>query len=298
MAEKLTTFEVTNWTNFGMYSYVFNGGIADAASDTMHASPCPHKARQYFSISGTVQAAVLNMAIWWDLLSKVGGYGEAVFVVYLRKPDDTLVQLATQSEDASVGNNSGSTYLCDDQDISANLDQVGEYSIEVWCTVTSAWDTPIDDPVYYESLGAFYDPSLQVTERFTKTVLEKIGQSEPADKKMASLGALEGAGLTESYSVIPTGTGTGAKFEKFGVHEFLLAAASVVKGEIAGLAETLTRTYGYRQHDIPGIPFIAGLRESLVARWEEGNVTLVRDITPGPDIWEDIPPAETNWEME
>lgn len=296
MAEKLLTFEGSNWTNFGAYSYAFGSGNADAVSSTSHASGCQHKARQYFSISGEVQTAVLNLMIWWDLLHKDSGSGAVTFIVYLRDPNDDLTELATQSFDADVEDENGSMAICDDLDISEYLDLVGEYSIEVWCELTSAWDVPIDEPVYYESFGTYYDPSLAVTERFSKVVLEKVGGSEPADKKQAAKEVPEGASLAESYSTLGGGEDM-MKFEKMGLQESTKRDVDVEKSNVAGLAEDLTRTYGYRQHDIPGIPDGAGLQEFLHAKWESGNYVTERDLIETDDIWEDIAAPETNWEI-
>lgn len=295
MAEKLVAFTGTNWQNFGLYSFYFSGD-ADGESDANSSGSCPHKARKYFSISGTVQTAVLNLGIYWDLVKRSAGVGSADFLVYLRKPDDTLVQLASHSEDATIDDNSGTLQLCDDQNIAANLDQVGQYSIEVWCTLVSAWYAPIDEPVYVQSYGGFSGPpSLLVTERFTKTVIEAIGHGE-IPTLQAGISTLEVAGLGESYSMIPTGTADAAKFEKMGLQEVLAAAVAVEKAEGAGLAESLTRTYGYRQHDVTPAPEEAGLFESLVAKWQTGNFTATRDILDEADVWEEIPGASTEWE--
>lgn len=296
MAEKLTAFSGSNWTNFGAYSYVFSGGNADAVSGVDHSSACTHKARKYFTISGDVQTAVLNLSIWWDLYHTSNVSGSAEFTVYLRQPDDSLVELASHSEDADSADNSGSLDICDSLDVSSYMTETGTYSIEIWCTVSSGWYVPIDEPVYLQSSGQWDGPpSLLVTERFTKTVAEAVGGGEVQDKQ-ANLALLEGAGLGESYFTIPTGTGEALKFEKSGLQEFLLASVAVARAEGAGLGETLTRTYGYRQRDVPGIPDGAGLGESLVARWEAGNYTSERDILAEADIWEDIAPPVTEWE--
>jgi hypothetical protein len=294
MSEKLVPFTGTNWTNFGMYSYSFTGN-ADAASSESHGSACSHKARKYFSISGAVQTAVMNLSIWWDLSHQTPESGAVAFIVYLKKPDSTLVELASHSEDADSGDNSGTLQLCDDLDISDELDQIGEYSIEIWCELTSAWYVPIDDPVYVQSLGTYNGPpSLEVTERFSKTVSEAIGSGE-ARNFWQGVATLEVAGLGESYSTIGGGFER-VKLEKAGLQESLKAAVAAARAEGAGLAEVLTRTYSYRQHDVPGIPEGAGLAEYLVARWETGNYVQERDILGDIDIWEEIPLPETNWE--
>jgi hypothetical protein len=295
MAEKLTTFTGTNWSNFGLYSYYFDGD-AEAESGASDDSFHQHKARKYFSVSGSVPSAILNLEISWELYHRDSGDGEAEFYVYLKKPDSSSVQLASHSEDAESGDNSGTLQLCDDLDISAELDQTGEYSIEVWCNVKSAWYVPIDDPVYVQSYGSYIGPpSLEVTERFTKTVSEAIGGGE-STKPQASPITLEIAGLGESYSVIGGGPDM-MKFEKMGFQEAIHAAVAAARAEGAGLAEALARTYSYRQHDVPGIPEGAGLAEYLRARWETGNYVQERDITETADIWEEIPLPETNWEI-
>lgn len=295
MAEKLVPFTGTNWTNFGSWSYYF-ATTAEAISDSNGHEECQHRARRYFSVSGAVQTALLNLGISWELYHRAAGDGSVDVYVYLRKPDDSLVQLASHSEDATIDDNSGSLQLCDDLDVADDLDQTGEYAIELWCNITSAWYVPIDEPVYVESrLNWSALPSLEVTERFTKTVLEKVGGGE-TQKPTANVSSLEHAGLGESYSTIPTGTGTALKFEKAGVQESLEASVAVEKSDSAGLAETLTRTYTYRQHDVPGIPDGAGLAEYLTARWESGNYITERDILGDIDIWEDIDGPETNWE--
>lgn len=293
MAEKLVAYSQANWGNFGAYSYSYSGGNADGASGVNHGSACSHKARRYFTISGSVQTAILNLSIWWECFAAASQNGEVEFIVYLRKPDDNLVELATYTDS---GDSSGTLQICDDQDISADMTTTGTYAIEIWCTLTSAWYVPIDEPVYLQSLGTWNGPpSLLVTERFTKTVLEAVGGGE-VNKPGANVTKLEQAGLGEAYSTIPTGTGEAMKFEKSGLQEFLKAAVAVAKAEGAGLGETLTRTYTYRQHDVPGIPDGAGLVEYLTARWETGNYVTERDILADADIWEDIAAPETNWE--
>jgi hypothetical protein len=45
------------------------------------------------------------------------------------------------------------------------------------------------------------------------------------------------------------------------------------------------------------MPNVAGLDESLRARWKVGNVTIERDVLAPEDIWTDIVPADTTeWE--
>lgn len=293
MAEKLLAFSGSNWTNIGAHSYVNTSGNARAQSDPSSEDGWEHRYRQYFSVSGDVQAAILNLGISWVLYHRAGGSGAASFRVYLRKPDSSLILLASHDEDADIDDNTGSTQMCNDFDIAADMDVTGTYAIELWATVYSAW---YSGPVYVQSVASWVGPpSLEVSERFTKTVAEGLGGDEPQHVMQAGLEELEAVGLAESWSKVG-GWLEKISTQKMGLYEMLLKLVDVIKLEAAGLAELLERTYSYREHDVPGIPDGAGLAESLTATWETGNYTTEREILEDADIWETIPLPETNWE--
>lgn len=305
MAEKITngafTTNLTGWYNYGAYDFTPEAGMAGAESgEDSTGHQC--RLRQYFSITGAATSAVVSAWIAWDLYHESAGDGEAIFYLYLRKPDSTLVQLATHTEEAAGADNNGSTDLAASLNILAHLDQVGTYALELWAVPTSAWYVPIDEPVYTHSYAYFDDISLLVGERQYKTIVEGLGGGELTNLISGLAPAVEVAGLGESIShhggyqpgVDPKMEGTSR--DKAGLHEFLHADVEGNTLDGAGLAESLERTYNYRKHDLPDMPNVAGLDESLKAKWKVGNVTHERDVLAEEDIWEDISPVATDWE--
>lgn len=294
MAEKITngsfTTNLTGWTNYGTTNFYWSSDMARAISDETQ-NVRYHKIRQSFSVSGTVSAAVLNAQILWDLVHKLN-HGHVTFTVYLRKPDNSLVELASHTEEATA-DKVGNEYVADNLDVAANFDQSGTYYLELWADCLSSWTAGLE---YFESYGYYDNVSLTIVTRQFKTVVEAVGGGEVEEKK-SSLSTLDGAGLGETYSTIPSGSDAALlRSEKAGLQEGLAAAVSVEKADGAGLGETLTRTYGYRQRTVTASPEGAGMGESLVARWQSGNFTSERDILAPADAWEDVAKVSTDWE--
>jgi hypothetical protein len=302
VAEKITngafTTSLSGWTNYGTYNFHASASKALAESVSQTESD-QHKLRQYFSVSGTVSSAILNAHIYWDMVHKLN-HGEADFYIYLRKPDGTMLQLADHSEEATV-DKTGNEQIADDLDITAYFTAVGTYAIELWATVKSSWKMNGDEIDDYTTYAWFDDISLAVIERVFKTIVEGLGGGE-LTARASGLAALEVAGLEESISHVggyQPGVDpkqTVSQRNKAGLHEFLHANVEGNATEGAGLAESLERTYTYRQRDLPDMPNKVGLDESLKARWKVGNVTYERDIMAQEDIWEDIDPVDTYWE--
>ena len=302
MAEKITNggfaTSLSGWTNYGTHNFVPGSARAWASSGETSGA-YQHKLRQSFSIVGSVSSAILNAHIYWEMIHRTN-HADCQFYLYLRKPDGTLVQLASHYEEATA-DNTGDEQLADDLDITTRFTAVGTYYIELWAAPRSAWDIPIDEPVYYASYAYFDDISLVVIERVFKTIIEAIGGGELTMKGLGS-SALEVAGMKESLSH-HGGYQPGVDLkqevsqrDKAGLHEFINANVEGNAVEAAGLAESLTRTYTYRQRDLPDMPNHVGLDESLKARWLVGNVMHERDILAEEDIWEDIAAESTNWE--
>ena len=295
MAEKIVNgglSSLSSWANIGAYSFSCVSGRARGSSSPTSDEECGHTLTQDFSVSGECISATLSAWISWLSVAKAGGDGSNLFTIKLLKPDDTT-EVLVQDDYSGEANSSG--WLAVALDISDYIDMVGTYQLQLELVSVSAWYIPIDEPVYYPSQGEYDNISVIITERFTKMVLEGIGGGELVGLS-ASKAVLEGAGLTESLAHVGGGPGKMLKFEKCGFYETLEKVVSVAKIEGAGLHETLTRTYGYRQHDVPGIPFVAGLKESLRARFQQGNMTIIREIVSEADIWTDLAKEETDWE--
>lgn len=308
MAEKISnggfSAGLNGWYNYGAYNFVASIGMAAAQSDES-IGLCQHKLRQYFSVTGTALTATVHAHIAWECYHKAapGSNGSARFFLNLRKPNGEVVQIATYYIEATSSDEIGSMDLANYDNIVDHIDQVGTYYLELVSIVASARWIPIDEPVYIHSYGWFDSISLLMTERFSKIVNEAIGGGE-LPTLQASGAASEAAQLTETISH-HGGYQPGVdpkqevmKHERAGLYETLQPSfVTQERAEGAGLAETLTRTYGYRQRDLPGMPNIVGLHEYLRARWTKGNMTLARTITPVDNIWEKIVPVdETNWQ--
>lgn len=303
MAEKITngafTSSLTGWTNYGTYNFTYTSSKARASSGAS-AGGYQCKLRQYFSISGVVNSALLNATIYWSLAHRTH-HGSCQYYLYLRKPDGTMVELEDHFEEAD-SDKFGNKKLADDLDIAAYFTAVGTYALELWATVKSSWWTSGGGENFYDESHADFDNiSLAVIERLSKTILEGLGGGE-LTARVSGMGALEVSGMEESIShhggYQP---GVDPKYEatqrnKAGLHEHLNAVVEGNAVEEAGLAESLTRTYTYRQHDLPDMPNHFGLDESLKAKWTVGNVTRERNILADEDIWEDIASVSTNWE--
>jgi len=303
MAEKITNgafqTNLSGWSNYGSSNFVASSSRAHSESG-FSGGTYQCKLRQYFSISGAVSSAILNAHIYWDIVHKTH-HGSCQFYLYLRRPDSTMVELADRLEDGDA-DNFGDMQMADDLDIYSSFNQVGTYALELWANTKSAWDIPIDEPVYYASSADFDDISLAVTERVTKMIMEGLGGGELTKRNLGSA-SLEVAGIEESIShhggYQP---GVDPKYEfvqrnKAGLHEHLTAILEGNETEGAGLHESLTRTYSYRQRVIPGMTNQTGLHEYLRARWTKGNITMCRTITPVDSIWMKVVPSdETNWQ--
>ena len=302
MAEKITnggfTTSLTGWANYGSHNFVYQSGKAHSSSgESAGGFSC--KLRQHFSVSGSVSSAILNASIYWQMVH-LTHHGSCKFYLYLRKPNGTMVELADHYEEATVDKDD-SEKLADDLDITAYLTAVGTYALELWATTVSSWRLSGDEELYEESYADFDDISLVVIERMSKTILEGLGGGE-LSVSLSGMSALEVSGMEESISHVG-GYQPGvdpkqgvSQRNKAGLHEHLNAVVEGNETEEAGLAESLTRTYTYRQRDLPDMPNHFGLDESLKARWTVGNVTRERDILADEDIWEDIATVSTNWE--
>jgi hypothetical protein len=297
VAEKISNGSFTTgiglWTNYGAHSFVGVAGEAQATSIANSGNAATHKIRQSFAVENLTVGAYLSVWVAWAVKHTTQAQGVATFQVYLKKPDATEVLIAQLTETGVLGDNSGSGWLLAAYDITADFDQIGEYAIELVCTLQSAWHLVNGVPVYQVSQGWYDDISLDLRERFTKTVLEAIGSGEIVNP-MAGPTVLEVAGLSETLTSLGGGPDI-VCVEKAGVQEDLNAKVTAeIPAESAGLHESLERTYHFREHEIPANT--AGLKEYLKARWQQGNVTMEKELIAEPDIWTDIPTVSTDWE--
>lgn len=302
MAEKIVngafTTNLNSWSNYGSTNFYWSSpGLARAVSDESY-NVKSHKLRQAFGVSGVASAAILNVTISWDIIHKIHK-GSVHFYLYLRKPSGTLVELADDLETTDGGDSIGSAALADDLDISAYMTETGTYYLELWADCLSAASAGYAE--YYESYGYYDNISLLVTERFYKTVIEVMGSGE-ITQKQAQASADEDVALGETLTHIggyQPGVDpmeTMLKREKIGIQERIKISVEANATAGLGFGESLERTYNYRRRDLPDMPNKIGLFESLVARWQSGNVTHTREILAEEDIWEDIAGVETNWE--
>lgn len=283
---------LNDWSNTGAEPFVWYSGAARASSYIDSDAPASHRLTQYFSVSGTAILANITVRIYWNIVNRAN-LGSVSFALSLIKPDTTVVSLGSVTKDAA---GSGTELLVNAADILASVDQVGEYGVQLEIDAASSWYVPIDDPVYSLSTGDFDEISVVMNERFSKVILETLGGVE-ITKGYVSPTVLEVAGLHEDLASIGGGPGSLARFERFGVQEYMRADVAAPVLEACGLTESLERTYTYRQRDLPNMPDKAVMRESLVARYQIGNLTQEVVLAGGDiDIWTDIAPAVTAWE--
>lgn len=299
MSEKIVngsfTTDLSNWTNNAAYNFVWDGGEAKAISNDDDDEFCEHRIIQSFSVPATCVGATLDVWYRWDVESGGTADGVIYYYVRLKKPDESTALLVSGSKTTS---GDGSGWLANGLDVASHFNQVGTYQLWLEIDLKSAYTSPDS---YFPSQGWYDNVSLDVEVKYTKTVMEGLSGGEDPTKQV-KLETSEGHFFNESYSSVPPPPGAydayKLVFEKHNFQESLQASVGVVLPLAKmGMAETLERTYGYRQHDVPEDQHIA-MAEALWAKYKVGNFTFNKQVAGLPaDIWTDLDKASTDWEQ-
>jgi hypothetical protein len=290
MAEKIVngTFDtdLSGWGNIGARPFAWVAGMARGGSRATSELANSYRLAQGVSKYGSVISAALTVRIYYTSYEGSGGDGANTFTVSLQKPSGTIVELAF---DEFIGAQDGNELICDALDISEHMTESGIYNLILDLDSESA----DDGGTFVISNGKYDDVSLVMVERLFASVTEVLGSGE-APKARADGNADEGMAMEETL----TNTGAGGfAFNAMRLRETFSRALAVGKIEIAGLLETLTRTFGYRQRDVPGGTEVAGLYEYLEASFQEGNISRTRSLAgEEPTIWAPRIPVTIDYE--
>jgi len=277
----------------GTYAFDLDTGMALAKSDTSTNELC-FQMYQSFSISDEVIAA--NIWAWckWNSLSNVVDY--AHFIVDLKKPDSTWVNLLNEKWINSEGNG----YRLNGNNVKAHFTQQGTYYLYLTCRVYSTDHTL--------AKGWYDNISLKISVKKYKSVIEKLAMPESLGKgstheeseivKFAeTLDSWKGRVKVISEQV-KFGELTFRKVKKT-VLEVLKVAESYIHSafnfkeasEAVKFVETLTpKFFNKEEYSKDSIAF----SESLSAKKTAGNVETSIQITDLIE-WEDIAKKTTKW---
>ena len=291
MAEKITngTFDVSlsGWNNIGARAFVWSGGVARGTAVTVDGGTSLFLLTQTFPKYQTVLSAVLNVTAAYMAADYGGGNR---LIVKLKKPSGSLVTLFDQTYEGLTG----SVQACDDLDISAHMTENGIYTLELHLQNYPGWDGTHYRLVY----GTYDNISLQVAEKYTKSVTEYLGSGETPKAGIAHDEA-EGAALSESISHIGGGDGFGFAFDRASLVETLGRALSVARAASMGLADVFARTYEYRKRGLTPTLEGCGVGEYLAVRYPFGNVAKLKVLAGSvPTIWSPRIPVTIDYEQE
>ena len=294
MAEKITNgmfdTDLSGWNNIGARAFVWSSGRARGTSVTVDDGLNAFLLTQTFPKYQAVLSAVLNVAAAYVAADYGAGSGSNRLIVKLKKPGGSLVTLFDQTYEGLTG----SVQACDDLDISVHMTENGIYTLELHLENYAGWDGSHYRMVY----GTYDNISLQVAEKYTKSVTEYLGSGETPKAGIAHDEA-EGAALSESISHIGGGDGFGFAFDRASLVETLGRALSVARAASMGLADVFARTYEYRKRGLTPTLEGCGVGEYLAVRYPFGNVAKLKVLAGSvPTIWSPRIPVTIDYEQE
>ena len=279
-----------HWNNgdYG-YPYTLDSGRAKGSSASGTTNEKIYGMIQGFDVND--EAISAHITVWgkWSAFSgSPDGYNN--FRIRLRKPNASEVTLLDTTKTATVGSGN----LLDNQDISANFDQYGNYEIWVVLKTASAyqWSERLQQYIYALSYGYYDNISINIAVKKYKSVHEKMGGSGASSTHASHQykSVAEASGLSERYNFKVCKTVA----EAIGLSESY--ETDVKEAQFKAVAESmgLVEAYSIQKTLHRSAAEAMGLSETLQAKRTQGNLETTYTIDELTQ-WSEISRMTTPW---